>query len=62
MKRLGLALALYALLEGIAPAHVSLPFPGPGGIAGSSTSCAGANFELDYSNNCNLVYTMTVAR
>jgi hypothetical protein len=41
---------------------VSLPFPGPGGISGAATSCSGANNELDFSNNCNLVYRMAVIR
>lgn len=63
MKRLITVVAIYALLEGVAPAHVSLPWPGPGTPAASAGgSCAGANNELDYSNNCNLVYMMTVIR
>lgn len=62
MKRIALIVAVYALLNGLAEAQVGLPFPGPGGVAGTATSCSGANFELDFSNNCNLIYYQTVIR
>lgn len=63
MRHIRWAVLIYALLSGVAPAHVSLPWPGPGRVAGAATSCAGANNEFtDYSNSCNLIYMMVTFR
>lgn len=62
MRHIRWSVLIYSLLAGVAPAHVSLPWPGPGGVAGASTSCSGANNELDFSNNCNLIYLTAVIR
>lgn len=62
IRRVALAVLALSLLAGGGDAHVSLPWPGPGGVAGAASSCPSANFELDFSNNCNLIYYQMVIR